>query len=138
MNKVDKGLVGLIAVFVLSFIVFVSMVVFRDQILVFTRATADTTPSASETKIFAWPLDLSIGEKSTISVFVVSENGKKLSNKTVTLQSTHGIIQSPTVVSDDTGKAVFVLEADEPGKAEVSAQIDNTVQVNQKVSILFK
>lgn len=138
MNKIDRKLLGLVALFVLSFIIFVSSVVFRDQLGVFTRASADTTPSGTETKIFAWPLDLKVGEQSKISVFVVSTNGHKVSNQRVKLNSSLGTVTPSELVSNDIGESDFVLQSDTPGTAIITAVINDSTNVTQQVSIVFR
>jgi hypothetical protein len=136
----DKKLVGLMSIFILSFVLFISIVASKDQLTRFTKAKEEFIPSAETSLILAWPLTTkSDGQSSAqVNVFVRNLNNAPLSNKKVSLSSTLGQIQGNDVVTDKAGKASFNLISETPGTAEISALVDDTVQIKQKVSVKFE
>ena len=135
----DKKLAGLISFFFLTFFVFISVLVFGKPLSRFTRAAEDYQPSAEKSLIFAWPLNSSVSTSDVVKVdvFVRSESGKPIPTREVLMNTTIGTITPKIAVSDKNGKATFSLTSQNPGTAEVSAIIDNTVQVSQKVTVKF-
>lgn len=135
----SKNLVGLMVLFFFSFVLFATMVIFREPIGRITRAKEDLATSERNTVVLAWPLRLPADGKSKckITVFVRSTNGKPLSNKNVTLTSSSGAIDPSLVISDKEGKAEFQLSSSTPGIAEIEATADN-LKVIQKISVKFE
>ena len=127
------------SIFVLSFVLFISVVVSQDQLTRFTKAKEEFLPSAETSIILAWPLTAKASNQSiiAINVFIRNHNNAPLPNKKVTLQSNLGQVKEAEVITDKAGKATFNLSSDSPGIAEVVATADG-VQVKQKVSIKFE
>ena len=136
----DKKLLGLITIFFLSFLLFISVVVFNKPLTQFTRAKEDLAPSGANSLIFAWPLTARAdgSEEVTVNVFVRSENNKLVTDRTVTVTSTLGTVKVVTDKADNTGKTTFKVTAASPGTAEISATIDNSIPVAQKISVRFE
>lgn len=134
----DKTLVGLMMIFFLAFTVFITFVVFNEQLSTVTRASTDFV-SAEKSLVFAWPLSLKADgvEESEITVFIRSEDGRSIEGKTVTLETTLGEVLEDTVVTDKGGKALFTLTSSSPGVAEITAIVDNST-VTRTVSVKFE
>ncbi len=135
----DKKLAGLISFFFLTFFVFISVLVFGKPLSRFTRAAEDYQPSSEKSLIFAWPLSsrLTTSGVVKVDVFVRSESGKPIPTREILVNTTIGTITPKIAVSDKNGKATFSLSSQTQGTAEVSAVIDNTVPVSQKVTVKF-
>ncbi|KKQ01801.1 MAG: hypothetical protein US11_C0004G0071 [Candidatus Roizmanbacteria bacterium GW2011_GWA2_36_23] len=123
--------------FMLTFGLFTTITVFNKPLTRLTKAKEEFLPSSDSTLIFAWPLSVKISEgtKVQINVFVRNMNNIPLPNKTVTLNSTLGKISENNIITDKAGKAVFTLKPSVPGIAEISATVDNQVQVKQKITV---
>ncbi len=136
----DKKLIGLALLFVTAFLLFTGYVFFSGSFNVLTRASvADNTPSNQSSLIFAWPLSVPAdGETiSEVTVFVRNSEGKGLEGQSVTLTSSLGTIQSPTLMTDTDGKAIFNLTSTSPGVAEINAMVDNK-KLLRKITVEFK
>lgn len=136
----DKKITGLLLIFLLSFGIFTTIVVFNKPLTQFTRASEENNPSPNSSLIFAWPLTTKADGKTVanINVFVRSYKGSPLSNKVVTLKSTLGQVKEINNTTDKTGKAIFALTSGEKGIAEVEATVNNTLKIVQKVSVKFE
>lgn len=135
----DKKLSALLIFFVLIFSLFISYIIFREPIATFTRAKEELIPSSESSLIFAWPLTAKTGlDKININVFVRNANNLPLSNKNVTLKTNLGFIERNSQTTDKSGKASFILTSQSPGIAEITATVDNQVQLKQTVSIKFE
>ncbi len=134
----DKTLLGLLMIFFLAFTVFITFVVFNDQLTAVTRASTDVV-SQEKTYTFAWPLSLVADGKaeSEITVFVRNDEGKGVSGKTVRLSSPVGTIKEPSVVTNTNGKAAFHISSSNPGVAEIEVVVDNN-PIRNNVSIQFE
>ncbi len=135
----DKKLVGLVALFFLSFLFFLSVVLFNRPLSNLIRAKEDTLPSAQSSLLFVWPIDSKADGQSQvkIDVFVRSDSNKQLSNKQVRVSSTLGEVQPASAISDKSGKASFTLVSSTPGIAEVSAIADST-PLTSKITVRFE
>jgi len=135
----EKKLAGLISIFFLTFFVLVSVVVFNKPLSRFTRAAEDSRTSTSKSLIFAWPLSAQVADSKTIKidVFVRSESGIPIPKRKVVVSSTHGEVSPKVRLSDNTGKASFSLTSKTIGTAQISATIDNSPPISQKVSVKF-
>lgn len=140
LTDMDKKLLGLMSLFFLSFALFAVMVVFEKPLSRLTRAKEDFDASPTHSLIFAWPLTVKADgvSTSTITVFVRSTKGKPLADKTVTIDTPIGNLREGTVISDKEGKAVFQLTSAEIGTAEIQAVVENTVSLQQKVTVKFE
>lgn len=127
------------ALFLVIFLSFITLVLFKNPITQFTRAKEDITPSSNETLIFAWPLSVPANgiNQSKVTVFIRSLNGKPVVNHTVTLSTTLGAFKENNIASDDKGQSIFTLTGTAPGVASISAVIDNTIPVINKISVKF-
>ena len=135
----DKKFLGLMMIFFLSFGLFVIQIVFRSNLSSFTRASEDLVASNEKSILFVWPLSTNTGASSQVevNVFVRNENNIPLPNKKVNLQTTLGMVKENDVVTDKSGKSTFNIDATTPGIAEVSATVDGTIQIKQKVTVKF-
>lgn len=135
----DKKLTGLISLFLLSFFIFITVVVFGKPLSLFTRAAEDSKPSATKSLIFAWPLSASVTRSETVKVdvFVRSETGIPITKRQITVDTTLGSVSPQTVLTDNTGKASFSLTSQTVGTSQLTATVDNSVSVTQKVSVKF-
>lgn len=136
---IDKKLVSMFFVFVISFILFSVYVIYNEPITKFTQAKDELVPSSDKSLIFIWPLEVAANgeEQSEITVFVRNIKGRGMSNKQVQLTTTFGDIQTTQKVTDEKGKVLFHLSSSNPGVAEIKAIVDN-VTIKKDVSIQFK
>lgn len=143
----DKKLVGLMAIFFLSFGVFTSILVFRKPLLNLARAKEDQVPSASSSKVIlscAGTMVKADGSDScTVNVFIrtAGDSPKPLANKVVTLTTDLGDLDRPTQTTDSLGKAVFRITSSTPGIATLRAKVtqDSTdIELSSSISIEFK
>lgn len=134
----DKKLGGLMALFFLSFFVFISLVVFNKPLSQFTRAAENFKVSAEKTLVVVWPLSaVSNKDKVRVDVFVRSEANTPMSKRDVTLQSSLGVVDPITVKTDDLGQATFYLISQSPGEAGLTITIDGTIRPTQQFSVHF-
>jgi len=135
----DKKLMGLVSLFILTFFVFIFMVVFSKPLSRFTRASEASKPSSAKSLIFAWPLssNISSSEIVKVDVFVRSVNGNPIPYRQIVVNTTLGNVNPKVELSDNTGKASFSLTSQTAGTAQVSATVDNSVPISQKVSVKF-
>ena len=137
----DKKFVFLMVVFFLVFGFFITNIAFKDNIAKFTRASGDTDPSSQTSLIFAWPLTTKVGDKVDVNIFIRNANNSPLDKKQVKLVTNLGLIngtQESTSESDKTGKVSFTLSSDTAGIAELTAFVNNNIQLIQKVSVKFE
>jgi hypothetical protein len=134
----DKTLLGLLMIFFLAFTIFMTFIIFNDQLTTVTRASTDIV-SADKSLIFAWPLTLKADGKteSEITIFVRNDEGKGISDKFVKLTSSVGEVKEPSVSTDKAGKAIFHLSSSKVGIAELETLVDNN-PIRKKVSIKFE
>lgn len=135
----DKKLLTLVGIFLLSFSLFTTLVVFEQPALTkFTRAKEDTTPSGEKSFIFAWPLSLPADGKTEarINVFVRNNKGKSIPNKKVVLTTNLGTIKEIQSISDNQGKTEFRITSSAAGQSQIKAQAEN-INLKQTVSIKF-
>lgn len=130
---------GLISLFFLSFFVFISVMVFSKPLSRFTRAAEDSRPSSSKSLIFAWPLSASISSSEIVKldVFVRSENGNPIAKRQILITTSVGTVNPKILMTDQNGKASFSLTSEAQGTAQISATIDNSIPISQKVSVKF-
>lgn len=137
----DKKLIGLMMIFMLTFGLYTTITVFNKPLTRLTRAKEEFVASSDNSLIFAWPLSSKVEGKSSniqVNVFVRNATNVPLPNKKVVLTSTIGSVSPSDVVTDKGGKATFTVISDTVGLAELSAMIDNTIQIKQKVTIKFE
>ncbi len=136
----DKKLTTLLILLVLFFSLFITNVIFNDQIKIFTRASEELNPSANKSLIFAWPLTAKADgkEKVIINVFIRNEKNQPLSNKVVSLSTNLGKIDIDTQNTDKSGKTTFNLLSNDPGIAKIEAIVDNQIRLRQSITIKFE
>lgn len=136
----DKKLISLLILLVLVFSIFISYVVFNEQIATFTRASSDTDPSAEKSLIFAWPLTAKATgqDKVMINIFVRNEKNQPLNNKLVSLTTTLGQLDAQTQTTDKSGKVTFNITSTQTGIAQIQAKVDNKVQLKQSLTVKFE
>lgn len=134
----DKTLLGLLMIFFLAFTIFMTFIVFNDQITTVTQASVQEV-SADKSLIFAWPLTLKANGEDTseITIFVRNEDGKGIAGKIVSLQTTVGDVKEPAGTTDSTGKVLFHISSSNAGVAEIQTLVDNN-PIRKKVSIKFE
>ncbi|MGB9883553.1 MAG: Ig-like domain-containing protein [Microgenomates group bacterium] len=136
----DKKITGLLILFVLIFSLFISYIVFNKQIATFTRASEEQVASSQSSLIFAWPLIAKADGKSkvTINVFVRNAKNVPLANKLVTLNTDLGSVEINNITTDKTGKATFYLISNQTGLAQITALVDNKIQLDQTITVKFE
>ena len=127
-------------VFFLSFLLFISLIFFRDQVSLFARATEDLQPSIDKSLIFAWPLQSKVTSSTPVkvTVFVRSITGKPIENKVVIISTSLGQLNVSSGTSDKLGKVEFELTSNTSGKAILEEKIDNSLQIKQSVTVNFE
>lgn len=136
----DKKLGALLAVFFLSFTIFVTVVFFNKPLAQFTRAKEDYLPSSTNSLVFAYPLTVKADGKSvsTVNVFVRSDKGMPVKDQKVTLNASLGSVQESEVVTDEQGKATFHFTSATPGVASIEALVGGSLSLSQKLSVKFQ
>ena len=132
---------ALMLVFFLVFGVFITSTLFNKQIANFARASTETDPSAQTSLIFAWPLTAKVGDKVEVNIFIRNANNLPLEKKQVKLVTNLGLVngtQESTSESNKTGKVNFTLSSDTAGIAELTAFVNNNIQLIQKISVKFE
>jgi len=130
---------GLLGFFFLLFGLFVSLIVFEDPLVRFTKARQELAPSGEKSLIFAWPLQAPADGSTdvVVSVFIRNEDGDELGGKKVTLTTNLGKFQQQEVVADKLGKAAFILRSGEEGVAEIKGKIDDAVSITHTITVRF-
>lgn len=136
----DRKFIGLMLIFLLSFGLFTTIVVFNKPLSRLTKAKEEFVASPENSLLFAWPLAGKADGNSLVEVniFVRNKNNLPLENKKVRLSTTLGSIRTNDLTTDKAGKATFFLTSDKSGIAELSAIVDNQILIKQKVSIKFE
>lgn len=135
----DKKFMGLLGFFFLLFGLFVSLIVFEDPLVRFTKARQELAPSGEKSLIFAWPLQVPADGSTdvVVSVFIRNEEGDELGGKKVSLTTTVGQFQQQEVVADKLGKAAFILRSSEAGVAEIKGMIDGATAITHTITVRF-
>lgn len=136
----DKKLIGLMLIFMLSFGLFAAITVFNKPLTRLTKAKEEFLPSSESSLLFAWPLTAKADGTYNVqvNVFVRNATNIPLPNKKVGLATTVGSIKTNDLETDKAGKATFMISSDSPGLAELTAVVDNQVQLKQKISVKFE
>lgn len=123
--------------FILAFIVFITFILFNDQIVGATQAS-NKQVSSTNSLIFAWPLEVSADgvTSSEITVFVRTDEGQAVPDKIVQLSTNVGTINEQSMITDNSGKALFTIQSATPGIAQIQAVADG-IQLQRTVSIQF-
>lgn len=134
----DKKLLGLVLLFIASFVFFIAILFFNEPLSKLTRAKEETVPSPQKSLIFAWPLTIKSDGKdiSQINVFIRNKDNKLIPDKKVELRSSLGDIKNITVSSDANGKTTFQLTSTTPGIANITAVADG-IKLDSKITIKF-
>ena len=135
----DKKLMSLIGIFMLSFGVFFSVVVFNKPLSRLIRASQETYPSAANSLVFAWPLTVKADGQtsSTITVFLRNEKNYPVPDKPVTILTSLGEIKESQVVSSKDGKTEFHIISSTAGIADITVQT-GSLTLTQKISVKFE
>ncbi len=136
----DKKLLGLFALFFISFLFFLSVVLFNQPLSSLIRAREDTAPSSQNSLMFAWPIEAKADGQSAvqIDVFVRSESNKLVANREVKVSTNLGQVQPASTVSDKNGRASFNLVSSQAGIAKLSATIDNSITLSKELTVKFE
>ncbi|MFH1826844.1 MAG: Ig-like domain-containing protein [bacterium] len=134
----DKKLLGLVLLFIASFVFFITILFFNEPLSKLTRAKEDTVPSPQKSLIFAWPLTVKSDGKdiSQINVFIRNNNNKLIADKKVELRSSLGDVKNVTTLSDTNGKTSFQLTSTTPGTTEITAVADG-IKLDSKITVKF-
>lgn len=135
----NNKFVLLILIFFVSFLLFVSFVVFQKPLARLTRAKEEFLPSATNSLIMAYPLKLRADGKSTssINVFIRSTVDVPIPNATVNLTSSLGQLTPNMISTDKEGRATFSLVSNQIGIASIEAKVNNQL-LDKKISVLFE
>lgn len=127
-------------IFMLSFGLFTTIIVFNKPLTRLTKAKEEFVPSSESSLLFAWPLTAKADGAFPVQVniFVRNVANIPLSNKKVHLTTTVGTVRINDLQTDKSGKAAFFVSSDTPGLAELSAVVDSQVQLKQKISVKFE
>ena len=126
--------------FFLLFTVFSLLVAFNQPISRLTRAKEESAPSATQTRVFAWPLyNVKADGKawSTVTVIVRNEKTNPIEGRLVTISTSLGTVKESTLSTNKQGMAIFQLTSATPGVAQVEVMIDNSIKASQEVSVEF-
>ena len=138
----DKKLVGLMVIFVLFFGLFTALIVFNNPIKIFTRAATELVPSSETSLIFADPIFKSVEadgkESAKIDVLVRNVNTIPIPNRSVSISTTLGSIDQNVQVTNKLGLATFTITSVTKGTAEITATVDGSMQLINKVSVKFE
>ena len=136
----DKKLLGLGILLIVTFVIYIGIAVFKIPIFSFTQAANENrTPSLSSSLIFAWPLEIKGDgkEKSEITVFIRDTTGKGIPERRVVLETTAGSIQGSPSITDSQGKATFYITSATIGVAQIDALVDNR-KLQKNISVKFE
>ena len=138
----DKKLVGLMVIFVVFFGLFTATVIFNNNptIKTFTRAATELIPSSDKSLIFSWPKTIKADGKETATIDVLVRNSATLpiANKQVMLSTTVGKIDNNNQTTNKLGRVTFTITSDVQGTAEISAIVNGSTQLINKVSVKFE
>lgn len=135
----DKKLLILGLLFIVTFIVYMLIAFFRIPIFSFTQAANDNRAAdISNSLIFAWPLEMEANAEtpSEITVFIRDNQGKGIPEKQVRVTSSLGQLEGTPATTDDQGKVTFLLTSTTPGIAQVEAFVDNR-KLQKTISVQF-
>lgn len=134
----DKKLIGLLAIFFLTFGVFFSVVVFNKPLSRLIRASQELVPSASNSLVLAYPLTVKADgvAQATITVFLRNDKNMPVGNRPVLINSSLGQIKEQLLTTGKDGKAEFHLVSTTPGVADLTISTNN-INLTQKISIKF-
>lgn len=133
-------MLGLLVAFFATFVVFMVVIVFQEPLTQAIRATEENSPSGTSSLIFAWPLTEKADGNTQVKVdvFVRSQSNRPISKRAVVLSSSLGNVAPASSVTDDAGKATFVVISSTPGIAQLSATIDGSISLQKTLSIKFE
>ncbi|MBI4004581.1 Ig-like domain-containing protein [Candidatus Roizmanbacteria bacterium] len=136
----DKKLLSLISIFFLAFGIFTAAIVFEKPLTQLTRAKEEARASETASLLFAFPLNAKADgiSTATITVFARANTNRPIVSRTVKLTTTVGKIKQNSQLTDNDGKATFLLTSDTPGLARIEAVVDNQVKLSQKITVNFE
>jgi hypothetical protein len=147
----DKKLAVLMSLFILSFLLLLTLIFFNKPISTLTRASEELVPSGETSIIFVPTIfknQKSDGKTPVeIDIFVRNNKNVPLGNKKVTLRSTLGTVKENDILTGNDskvtsyGKAIFFLTSDTSGNAQISATVEHNglpVKITKTVSINFE
>lgn len=135
----DKKLVGLVALFFISFAVFSTLIVTNRSLTSFTRANVqDTKADLGKSLIVVYRIVSQSGAQDAITatVFVRNARNVPLENKQVSLTATLGTVREGTVLTQD-GKATFHVTSTSPGQSLLTAEVVGEGPLTQNVTVTF-
>jgi hypothetical protein len=134
----DTKLIGLLSIFFLVFGVFMTVLLFNDNLTTITKAKDELIPSNEKSIILAYPLSVKAGAgDSKVTVWVRNREGKGIPNQPVSLTTSHGSLDVSALNSDGQGRAIFSLTSATPGTAILNATIAGTITPSNTVSVVF-
>jgi predicted PurR-regulated permease PerM len=138
----DRKLVSLMIVFVLVFGLFTTFLIFNKPIANLTRAATESVPSSQTSLVFADPVYKSVKadgkDSAKIDVLVRSASTVPIANKSVSISTTLGSISSNVQTTNNLGRATFSITSETKGTAVISATVDGSIQLVNKVSVEFE
>jgi len=114
------------AIFLLLFVAVLYMSLSRNRLPFFTRAS-NKTLSLEKSLVLISKLEIKADalDSSKITVFARNEEGVGIANKTITVASSLGTINSPSQLSDAYGKAEFSIISSTLGKGDLTVTVDS-------------
>lgn len=142
----DKKFLGLMSIFMISFVLFVMSVFLSktDFMNRLTKAESKFVPSPKTSLILIYPLQTQADGESKVKIDVFVRNDIKdhepeaINNKKVRIITTLGQLDKPEITTDQAGQASFYLTSNTPGTANITAIVDGSITLNAKVSVEFK
>ena len=134
----DKKLSFLLVLFVLIFITTSYLSISNNRMPFFTRAS-ESEVDITKTLLIANKFQALADNNDYIefNVFVRNTNGKTLENKPVTINSSLGNFNKTSALTDNYGKASFMLKSSETGKASINALVES-IPVKNTVVVKFE
>lgn len=127
---------GLVTIFFLLFGFFTVSVIFGGPLRQRIRATNPPAVSATSSLIVV-DLTSKIGSPATATCIVRAADGSAIANQTCALTASCGTVEPPSGTTNENGIAAFLVRSDTACTAQITATVNNSVQITQSASIQF-
>lgn len=132
----DRKLLLLVLVFFLVMGSFTSYVFFRTSQREISAANKGE-PCQEKSFLLVSPNQVKVGEKATINAVVRTCDETTLPEAQVCLISTLGNVEPACAPTNESGISDHALTSDVEGIAQISARINNTIDITTPVSVQF-
>ena len=136
MNKIDNKLMGLVVIFFLLFGFFTVSVLFGQPIRQRIRANNPPPPSATSSLLVV-DLTAQVGKSATATCIVRAADGSAIANQTCAIAASCGTVSPASGQTNTSGIASFLVTSDAPCTAQLTATVNNSIQITQTASIQF-